>query len=868
MSDATRKVSFKVSSWQMIAQPLGVLTVFLLVMALTIWAQKKTAGLQSGRPSVALEVPNVNGAQLAQDRTRSLNGNVADYPVAARPREKKFLATDIGPIPPLFLPPVLYGFNGSEPQSIAVGDVNGDRKSDLVVAIFCPSSSNPCQDPATVGVMLGNGDGTFQPAVRYGAGTQGAVSVVIADVNGDHKPDLIVADCGMVITTCVPIVNSTVAILLGNGDGTFQPATTYDSGSVDATSLAVADLNGDGNPDVVVAQICDNCMESVVSVLLGNGDGTLRPAVTYSSGGIVALSVAIRDVNGDGKPDLLVANGCSDPGCMTGVVAVLLGNGNGTFQSAVSYSSGGRSPVSVAAVDVNSDGKQDLLIAGDLECNPTCSSGIGVLLGNGDGTFQAATNYPTGGCCAFSMVVADLNGDGKPDVAVVHLQNANVAILLGNGDGMLQQSMLLSVGNGVENPGPLAVGDVDGNTMPDLVIAGSTNAGMDGAASVLLHVGTKPTVRTLTSSLNPSVFGQSVTFTATVSSSSGMPTGTVAFFDGSTVLETVTLVNGSGALIDLDLGAGAHPVTAVYQGSRKFKSNASSPLQQVVNKASTACSLASSLNPALVTRLVTYTATVTTQYGGAVHGAVTFHDGTANIATVGLGDGGQATYTTKYKTPGIHSIFATYLGDDNNSGSTSATLTETIVAGTKTTLTTSGSPSHVGQPVTFTATVTSIFGNIPDGELVTFFDGPTAIGTAFTTSGVVKLTTSSLMAKMHTVKAAYSGDALFKPSTGFVTQVVEKYPTTTGLTSSPNPSNLGQLVTFTAKVKGTGPSAPTGKVRFFDGIVGIGTVTLSGGVAKLTKANLAVRTHPITAKYLADADSAVSTSPVINQVVQ
>jgi hypothetical protein len=534
-------------------------------------------------------------------------------------------------------------------------------------------------------------------------------------------------------------------------------------------------LNGDGKPDVVVAHVCDNCMESVVSVLLGNSDGTLRPAVTYGSGGIVAFSVAIRDVNGDGKPDLLVANGFGGPDFTTGAVGVLLGNGNRTFQSAVSYSSGGRDAVSLAAVDVNSDGKPDLLVAGDSsECNQyTCSSAVGVLLGNGDGTFQPATSYPTGGCCAFSIVVADLNGDSKPDVAVVHVQNANLAILLGNGNGTLQQSILLSLGNDVESPGPLAVGDVDGNTMPDLVTAGSTNAGIDGVASVLLHVGTKLTVTTLTSSLNPSVFGQSVTFTATVTSPSGTPTGTVAFFDGSTAWETVTLVNGSGSLTVPDLGAGSHPVTAVYQGSRKFKSNAPSPLQQVVNKASTTSSLASSMNPALVTRLVTYTATVTSQYGGAVHGAVTFHDGAANIATVGVGDGGQAVYSTKYKMAGIHSISATYLGDDNNSGSTSPTLTETIVAGTKTALTTSGSPSHVGQPVTFTATVTSKYGSIPDGDLVKFYDSSKLLGSVALAGGRAAFTTSTLSVATHTIKAIYVGDPIFKRSMGKVFQTVE-----------------------------------------------------------------------------------------------
>jgi hypothetical protein len=186
----------------------------------------------------------------------------------------------------------------------------------------------------------------------------------------------------------------------------------------------------------------------------------------------------------------------------------------------------------------------------------------------------------------------------------------------------------------------------------------------------------------------------------------------------------------------------------------------------------------------------------------------------------------------------------------------------------KTTLATSGSPSFVGQPVTFTATVTSTHGAIPDGELVTFYDGTTAIGTGTTAGGVATFTTSSLTGKTHTIKAAYAGDANVKPSTGAVTQVVNKYPTTTALSSNPNPSAHGQAVSFTATVTPTGPSLPTGKVLFKDGTLGIGSATLSGGVATLTKSKLAVGTHPITAQYLGDVVSGKSTSSVLNQVVQ
>jgi hypothetical protein len=287
----------------------------------------------------------------------------------------------------------------------------------------------------------------------------------------------------------------------------------------------------------------------------------------------------------------------------------------------------------------------------------------------------------------------------------------------------------------------------------------------------------------------------------------------------------------------------------------------------------TVTTLVSNVNPAVPKQLVTYTATLTGQPGVAVTGKVVFRDGSLQVATVTLADN-QAVYSTKYNVHGAHPIIATYSGDLHNSGSISATLKEYIgllfPVPSTTVLTTSGSPIFVGQSVTITAAVTpsnSVFGTIPDGELVTFFDGATAIGTGATASGVATFVTSSLTAKTHILKGTYDGDTIFKPSSGTVKQVVDGYPTTTTLTSSPNPSNSGQKVILTATVVSAGP-VPTGKVRFLDGTTGIGSATLSGGIARLGRSTLTVGTHPITAQYLGNAASAKSTSSVVNQVVQ
>jgi hypothetical protein len=226
---------------------------------------------------------------------------------------------------------VEYGTGGS-PPSVAIGDLSGDGKPDLVAANY---GSN------TVSVLLGNGDGTFGANVDYGTGSN-PLSAAIADVNGDGKLDLAVANNG----------STTVSVLVGNGDGSFGAKVDYGTGSNShPASIAVGDVNGDGKPDIVTA----NSGSNSVSVLLGSGNGTFGGYVDYGTGS-GPFSVAMGDVSGDGKPDLAVANSNSN------TISILLGNGDGTFGAKVDYGTG-LDPLSVAIGDVSGDGKPDLAVA-------------------------------------------------------------------------------------------------------------------------------------------------------------------------------------------------------------------------------------------------------------------------------------------------------------------------------------------------------------------------------------------------------------------------------------------------------------------------------------------------------------------------
>jgi hypothetical protein len=328
---------------------------------------------------------------------------------------------------------------GNGPCSVAIEDLDVDGRKDIAVA---NRNSN------SVSVLWNAGNGMLATKVDYATGA-GPNSVAVGDLDGDQKLDLAVAN----------ISSNTVSVLRNLSNRTFASRVDFATQAA-PISVAAGDLDGDGRPDLVVANVNSSTVSVLRNTSGGNGTITFAAKVDYATG-VNPSFVSIGDLDGDGRSDLAATNESGDS------VSVLRNLGDGTFAARVDYATGSR-PLSVVVGDVDGDGKPELAVA-NFGRSPSVGNTASVLRNLGNGTFAAKVDYTTGNSPR-SISIGDLNGDGKPDLAVANNSSNSVSVLRNLGNGTFSAKADYATGS---VPRAVAAGDIDGDGRPDLVIANS-----------------------------------------------------------------------------------------------------------------------------------------------------------------------------------------------------------------------------------------------------------------------------------------------------------------------------------------------------------------------------------------------------------
>lgn len=504
---------------------------------------------------------------------------------------------------------------GTGPAGVVVADFNGDGKPDIAVANS--GSGN-------VSILLGNGDGTFQPAVNFDAGLS-PNSIAVGYFDADSKLDLAVFHSGDSGNNA----SGVVSILLGNGNGTFQ-APRLATLTIAVARMAAGDFNGDKKADLIVSNSAAATGGVSLEILMGNGDGTFQPAKAVPS---TAQNVdfVVADFNRDGQLDLAIA--------VSGGVQTLLGQGNGTFQrGATAAVASGFTLISFLSADFNQDGSSDLIVS---STHRTCSGGFlcsttehySVFLGNGNGSFGSEQIFATGGSAFFGfsdragdIVTGDFNGDGKVDMAdrrtssgIGRPRTTILEVRLGKGDGNFAPAIVLP------DPGPLRTAqDLSGDKLPDLVALNSQN----NVVAVLLN--TSPTsgadlgIIASSGSPEPVGVGNNLTYTADVLNEGPKDATGVTFTD--TLPNGVSFVSATamkGSCIQsngiVSCTIGSLPDTANAQITIVVTATATGTVTNRMSVTATETDLALANNSATQTGTVlpTYTLTVTKSGNGS-----------------------------------------------------------------------------------------------------------------------------------------------------------------------------------------------------------------------------------------------------------
>jgi Bacterial Ig-like domain (group 3)/FG-GAP-like repeat len=802
-----------------------------------------------------------------------------------------FAAGAHGVTPPF--PPITTYPSGGAAQYTATADVNGDGKQDVFA-----SNLN-----GVISVLLGNGNGSFKPPKTIVSLPKGSYPILTADFNRDGRPDLAILEPA----------SARILIYLGKGDGSFESPKSFAAGS-SPRYMAVGDVNGDHNPDLIVS--ASTTTSAGFSILLGQGNGNFHaPAMITAKNGAASGVLAVGDVNNDGHLDVVTTN-------QGGQSEVFLGNGNGTFREQNSFDDGtlvdGGGESQLLLADLYGKGKLDLVVASfGFEDQPTT---LVWLQGNGDGTFSNPKTRVAGFDPSY-VEAADMNGDGKVDLVVGNAFSNSVTVMLNRGSGNFTSTLNNYTTGYLLNdlftptPGLLSIADLNGDGKPDLVLASATgvnvllNLGggvLHAPASVEVGQFTNQVLATdfnrngdldlavVTAGMSGYIYGDvnvlfgngSGSFTGNVSALQqgdypGIGAMALGYFDGNGtpdiaaygwgkqgIYQSYSLSNGSfseGPLLDLanppaylcagDFNHDGYSDLAVLDGNEidiylnKHDGTYSGPVSYTVGL-NPLYVLAGDLNKDGKLDLVT-----------ANHGS--------NDVSVLLGKGDGTFYAAKSYPAGDQPNVVT-TGDFNRDGKV-----DLAVGGNKVSIlrgigngTFSAPVSYAAKyPVTYLAqadlngkgigdllAVSTEFGaNTPTANLYLFpgkgdgtFSSPVIVGAGEAPYWLTVGDFNGDGAQDVVVSDTYSSA---------LTLLLNQRGTLITLKSSAATVKAGQTITFTATVSASVPGSggPTGTVTFNDGSKTIGTAQLGGGKATFATAHLGVGTHSVSASYAGNA---------------